>query len=253
VIPGIFVTGTGTDVGKTVVTAGVLRWLRRNFVEPNAAMVMKPVQTGCELDSAGRMRAPDVEFVLRAAEIKADDETVAHAVPYRFAPACSPHLAARMAGERIELDKILASAEWLAGRYGRLVLEGAGGLAVPLNESQTMLDLISELRMPVLLVGHSGLGTINHTLLSLEALRRRGCDVAGVMLNEKQPVAEAERYIHEDNVHAIERFGEVAVRHIPYLRTAAEAPSGAAAHADFDFAVLDAIVDHCRFIKECLL
>jgi dethiobiotin synthetase len=100
--------------------------------------------------------------------------------------------------------------------------------------------------------------TINHTLLSLEALRRRGCDVAGVMLNETQPVAQAERYIHEDNVHAIEHFGEVAVRHIPYLRTAAEAPfesgSGAAAHTtEFQFATLDAIVDHCRFVKECLL
>lgn len=247
-IPGIFIAGTGTDVGKTVATAGVLRWLHRNDAAAGSAtaMVMKPVQTGCEVDSAGRMRAPDIDFVLRAAgvaaDVYADEQTLAHIAPYRFVPACSPHLAARMAGQRIEVEEILASARWLAGRYRRLVVEGAGGLAVPLNESQTMLDLACAMGMPVLLVGHSGLGTINHVLLSLEAIRRSGCAVLGVILNDTRPVAEAERYIHEDNANAVASFGKVRVTRIPYL---ANAPGGPP-----EMERLDASLEQCEFLRE---
>jgi len=179
--PGIFVAGTGTDVGKTVVTAGVLRFLRRHG---EAAMAMKPVQTGCESGPQGRMRAPDIDFVLHAAGLTADEETLTHLAPYCFAPACSPHLAARLAGQRIEMETIAASAQWLAERYPRLVVEGAGGVLVPLNETQIILSIAWELGLPVLLVGHSGLGAINHVLLSLEAIRRRGCEVLGVVLNK---------------------------------------------------------------------
>ncbi len=243
-IPGIFITGTGTDVGKTVVTAGVLRWLRGHSpaADSSAAMVMKPVQTGCQLCADGRMIVPDIDFVLRAANVAVDEETLSHLSPYRFEPACSPHLAARMAGTRIEIDRILASAEWLASRYQRVVVEGAGGLAVPLNERQTMLELAWEMGMPVLLVGHSGLGTINHVLLSLEAIRRRGCKVLGVILNDIRPVPGADEYIHEDNVRSIESFGKVRVTRIPYL----SGPSGELP----EIGRLDASFEHCDFLKE---
>jgi dethiobiotin synthetase len=274
-IPGIFIAGTGTDVGKTMVTAGVLRWLRRRgfaelpglaelpkltrsaaaagSVDTGAAMAMKPVQTGCEVDREGRMRAPDIDFVLRAAGVAVDEETLSHLAPYRFAPACSPHLAARMAGQRIEMDAILASARWLAARYRQLVVEGAGGVMVPLNESQTMLDLAWEMRMPVLLVGHSGLGTINHVLLSLEAIRRRGCEVLGVILNDTQPVAEAERYIAEDNVRTIECLGKVGVVRTPYLRMHLREAPQPSAEEPLQMAALDAILAGCDFLRECPL
>jgi dethiobiotin synthase len=243
-IPGIFITGTGTDVGKTLVTAGVLRWLRgrSSAAHSSAAMVMKPVQTGCQLCADGQMIVPDIDFVLRAAEVAVDEETLSHLSPYRFQAACSPHLAARMAGTRIEIDRILASAKWLASRHQRLVVEGAGGVAVPLNECQTMLDLAWELGMPVLLVGHSGLGTINHVLLSLEAIRRRGCKVLGVMLNDIRPVAGADEYIHEDNVRAIESFGKVRVTRIPFLSEPPGEPP--------EMGRLDASLEHCDFLKE---
>jgi dethiobiotin synthase len=238
-IPGIFIAGTGTDVGKTVVTAGVFRWLRQHS---SSAMVMKPVQTGCRVGEDGRMIAPDIDFVLQAANVDVDQETLAHLAPYLFGPACSPHLAARMAGQRIEIDKILASARWLASRHQRLVVESAGGVAVPLNESQTMLDLAWELGMPVLLVGHSGLGTINHVLLSLEAIRRRGCNLLGVILNDIAPVSGPDSYIHDDNVRAIESFGKVqGVTHIPYL---GDPP---------DMGRLDSSLHNCEFLKECRL
>lgn len=238
-IPGIFIAGTGTDVGKTVVTAGVLRWLRR---DSSAAMVMKPVQTGCQVGEDGRMIAPDIDFVLRAANVAVDKETLSHLAPYLFTPACSPHLAARMAGERIDIGEILASAQWLADRHQRLVVESAGGVAVPLNESQTMLDLAWEMGMPVLLVGHSGLGTINHVLLSLEAIRGRGCNLLGVILNDIAPVSAADSYIHDDNVRAVESFGKVrGVTRIPYLGAPPEMEQ------------LDSSLHHCEFLKECRL
>lgn len=235
-IPGIFVTGTGTDVGKTLVTAGVLRWLRG---QGSAAMVMKPVQTGCRVGADGRMVAPDIDFVLRAAELAVDPETRSHLSPYLFEAACSPHLAARMANQRVEIDRILNSARWLAGHHPRLVVEGAGGVAVPLNESQTMLDLAWEMGMPVLLVGHSGLGTINHVLLSLEAIQRRGCTLLGVILNDICPVSASDSYIHEDNVRAIESFGKLrAVTRIPYLG------------AQPEMSRLDSSLRNCEFLKE---
>jgi dethiobiotin synthase len=214
-ISGIFISGTGTGVGKTMVTTGVVRYL---LSKGAPAMVMKPVQTGCRRSPDGLLRAPDVEFVLRATGLTPDEETAPHLAPYLFEPACSPHLAARMAGQNVTMVRILNSAEWLARRYEPLVVEGAGGLAVPLNERELMLDLIAELALPVLLVGHSGLGTINHTLLSIEALRRRDIRVAGIVLNETQPVFPTERYIHDDNLRTIIAMGEIAsVTRIPYL------------------------------------
>jgi dethiobiotin synthetase len=233
-IPGIFITGTGTGVGKTVTTAGVLRWLRKRSIN---AIAMKPVQTGAVTASDGRMLAPDAEFALRAASLDVDAATWAHISPYLFPPACSPHLAARLTGRPITIANIMQSAHWLAARHDLLVVEGAGGLMAPLNEDQTMLDLAGALAMPVLLVGPSGLGVINHVLLSLEALRQRSREVMGVILNDAQPVPESERYICEDNVRTIEWFGHIRVlARVPYL-----------GHHP-DLSQLDASLAHCNFL-----
>jgi dethiobiotin synthase len=233
-ISGMFVTGTGTDVGKTLVVAGVMRWFLKRGVN---AMVMKPVQTGAECDAEGRSVAPDVEFVLRAAELSLDEETRGRVAPYLFEPACSPHLAARLADCPIRIEKIRECAQWLAERHDRLVVEGAGGLMVPLGDAGTMLDLVAALGLPTLLVGHSGLGTINHVLLSLDALRRRGITPMGVILNDCQPVPEASRFIHDDNVEAIEAFGSIRVlARVPYLGP------------EPDLAMLDAALDGCDFM-----
>lgn len=232
-ISGVFIAGTGTDVGKTIATAAVLRWLRTRSI---AAMAMKPVQTGALVCDDGRIEAPDIGVVLQAAGATTDDETRAHLSPYLFRPACSPHLAARLAGEKISIDRILASAAWLGARHQWLVVEGAGGLAVPLNEDQTMLDLVEALALPVLLVGHSGLGTVNHVLLSLEALRQRGCKVVGVVLNDVQPVREDEAFLHDDNVGAIACFGRVQhVIRIPYLGKPPDLTALDASLGIFDF------------------
>ena len=241
-VRGIFIAGTGTGVGKSLITAGVLRRLQAHAPE---AIVMKPMQTGAEPVPGQGLAAPDVDFVLRAADLTVDPETLSHISPYIFATACSPHLAARLAGRPIDIDVILSSARWLAGRYRSLVVEGAGGLCVPLDDKgHTMLDLISALDLPVILVGHAGLGAINHALLSLTALHQNGCRVLGVVLNDTVPIEAEQAYIHDDNALVIARLGRAQVLRVPYLGPQQERAS--------NMAQLDALLDGTHCLKEAL-
>ena len=183
---GFFVTGTDTDVGKTLVSAWLLSHLD--------ACYWKPVQAGTDPET-------DAETVRRVAELPAD-----RILPeaYLLPEPQSPHEAARRAGITIDMAK-LAPPE--SDRL--LVVEGAGGLLVPLNDTSFVIDLATELQLPVILVARSTLGTINHTLLSLEALRRRGLVVAGVVMNGPET---------PHNRAAIERYGQTQViAEIPWL------------------------------------
>ncbi|HVB36720.1 MAG TPA: dethiobiotin synthase [Candidatus Acidoferrales bacterium] len=176
-----FITGTDTGVGKTVVSALLCAEL--------GAIYWKPIQTGTR---EGSDRAT-VMRIARMPKNRALPET------YRFAPPVSPHLAARLARVRIELRKIklpeIAPSE-------NVIVEGAGGALVPINGTQLMTDLMAHLNLPVLLVARTSLGTINHTLLSLAALRATRIDVRGVVM-----VGKANR----ENRAAIERYGEIEV------------------------------------------
>lgn len=212
---GLLITATGTDVGKTLVTTGLIRQCLARGID---AMVMKPVQTGACRDESGAWIAPDVETVCGGSGLRIAPEEFADVCPYVYEPACSPHLAARMAGEQISTDRIVAGARRLLERHGLLVVETAGGILVPLNDGQTTIDLAAALAMPVLLVGHSGLGTLNQVLLSLEAMRAKKLKVLGVVLNDRQPVPSGGRFIREDNIRAIEHYGQVRVlAGIPHL------------------------------------
>jgi len=177
---------------------------------------MKPVQTGAESVN-GRMVAPDLDVHHRAAEWTPPDGVIALMAPYLYEPACSPHLAGRMAGSYPEIARIVEAANTLSDRYAPLLVEGAGGVYAPVDEEKTMLDLMQTLGLPVILVAHRGLGTINHTLLSLEALRGAGLRVAGIVLNETQDV-EVD-FIRADNPDAIARLGRAPILgNIDYLR-----------------------------------
>lgn len=191
---GLFVTGTDTGVGKTVAAATLMH--RYRGVGP--LRYWKPIQTGVEIDD-------DTATVRRLGACSADelfDKGV------RLPKPVSPHLAAHWAGQRIGLAE-------LRGLIGNddggttWIVEGAGGLLVPINESQTMADWIAYLALPVLVVARTGLGTINHTLLTLEALQARGLRVAGVMM-----IGEP----NADNRAAIEQYGRVpVVAEMPFL------------------------------------
>ncbi len=225
---GVFITGTDTEVGKTIVTAGLLRQLRSAGV--NAA-TMKPVQTGAEESSDGKLTAPDLMVHHKAAGFTPPPDETELMAPYLYEPACSPHLAGRMAGRYPDIGHITDCARQLEARYEVLLVEGAGGVYAPLTESETMLDLMKALGYPVLLVAHRGLGTINHSLLSIEALRGHGLEILGVIFNETQDVEPD--FIKEDNPSAIESFGKVAILgNIDYLTELDSKPETAWAHFD---------------------
>ena len=191
---GLFVTGTDTGVGKTVVSAALMRRFRSRV----ALRYWKPIQTGIEHDDdtaeVGRL-GNCAECVLRRG--------------MRLPRPVSPHLAARAMNIAISLPSLLAmlQEEVPATRW---IVEGAGGALVPVNESETMVDFMKLLGLPLVVVARTSLGTINHTLLTLEALRRRSLEVAGVAM-----VGDP----HEDNRDAIERYGRVKViGELPCLR-----------------------------------
>jgi dethiobiotin synthetase len=198
---GIFVTGTDTGVGKTLIAAALIKACRAMGRD---AVPMKPVQTGCRR-SRGAWVAPDLETSLRASRIRVSAAERLWMAPYCFGPACSPHLAARGAGIRISLPRIRQAFRRLARLHDIVVVEGAGGVLVPLDDRLTMLDLMVDLGLPVLLVARPGLGTINHTLLSLHALRRAGRTVVGVVFNSACPGRQGA--IERDNRQTIERMG----------------------------------------------
>jgi len=214
---GLFVTGTDTGIGKTALSALLLAELRRRNI--NAAP-MKPAQTGC-MPVASCLSVPDLDYSLSMASMKVDAATYQSMSPYQFEPACSPHLAAEMAGTEIDMAEMVMAARTLASDYEFVIAEGAGGIIVPLNRHETMLDLMQALKFPVLLAARPGLGTINHTLLSLRALRSVGLDIAGMVFVARTD--DEPGFIEEDNRTTIEQFGKVPVLGtIPYCAQLAD-------------------------------
>lgn len=198
-IRGLFVTGTDTGVGKTVVTAALAAALRAQGLN---AGVWKPVQSGTLLGSG----ASDAERLLQYTGMNERAEAVA---PFTFAAPLTPLLAAKQAGLTLTLQEIVAAGEPLMNRYGSLLIEGAGGVAVPLTDDALVADLISELRIPALIVARSGLGTINHTLLTVSFLRQYKIPIIGFILNDGESTS-----IHDDpsivtNAELIERYSGI--------------------------------------------
>ncbi|MGM0434916.1 MAG: dethiobiotin synthase [Pseudomonadota bacterium] len=176
-----FITGTDTDSGKTVVTAGLLRLAARNGLSTRA---MKPLASGCEQTSEG----------LRNADALALSQAMTEAMPYEsvnpvaLEPAIAPHVAAREAGRRISAERLAGFCRGAMMRPADLFLvEGAGGWRVPLNDHETWRDLVSDLQLPVILVVGLRLGAINHALLSAELIQHDGCRLAGWVANRCTP------------------------------------------------------------------
>jgi dethiobiotin synthetase len=195
---GVFVTGTGTEVGKTVVAAVIARTLREAGV---SVAVFKPVETGL-----GEEAEPDHSVLRRAAGSTQSDEEIA---PYRFRPAASPHLAAELAGERIEPSGLVEAAKRAGAGSDFLVCEGVGGILVPLTRGYLVRDLALDLHLPVVISAIPGLGTINHTLLTIEAVRAVGLDVRCVVLT---PWPDEPGGVERSNRETIAALGQVEVK-----------------------------------------
>ncbi|HTG01786.1 MAG TPA: dethiobiotin synthase [Nitrospirota bacterium] len=172
----LFITGTDTGVGKTYVASGIASAFRRRGFDVG---VMKPVETGCPV-RAGRLYPRDA-LRLRAASGSRDKLDLVN--PYRFMKPLAPSVAAEFEGKEIDIEHILAAYRELLSRHDRLIIESAGGIMVPITGSFTFLDLAEMISAPVFVVARPGLGTINHTMLTLAALRQRSIEVAGIIIN----------------------------------------------------------------------
>jgi len=183
---GLFVTGTDTNVGKTVVSAALLHRCRRL----GPVGYWKPIQTGVPDDDTAVVR-----------ELASCSGAELYDIGVRLPRPLSPHLAAELCGQTIEMESILHIAQQ-ADPDRCWIVEGAGGVLVPINRERLMIDLMAALRLPAVVVARSSLGTINHTLLTLEALRARAIEVFGVVIaGDPNP----------HNRRAIETYGAVAI------------------------------------------
>jgi len=200
---GIFVTGTSTEVGKTVVAAAIARTLT---AEGERVTVFKPAVTG--LDEGVET---DHELLRRASGSGQSDEEIA---PYRYGPPASPHLAAALAGEEIDPEQLRAAAAAAAQGADAIVCEGVGGFLVPLSPTYLVRDLAVDLGYPLVVVASPGLGTINHTLLTIEAARAAGLEVAAVVLN---PWPAEPSQIESDNRRTIADLADVEVLTLPQV------------------------------------
>jgi dethiobiotin synthetase len=174
---GIFITGTDTGVGKTYVATGIAKALRYAGIDVG---VMKPAETGCS-SSCGKLIPSDAQALVKAAAVR---DSLSLVNPYRFRAPVAPSVASRIERKKIDPDLIIKSFRTLSQRHPFMIVEGAGGIMVPLAEGYLFLDLAEAIGLPVVIVARPGLGTINHTLLTIEVLRTRGIRIAGVVIND---------------------------------------------------------------------
>jgi dethiobiotin synthetase len=211
---GIFITGTDTGVGKTWVTAGIAGVLHERRYSVG---VWKPVQSGVHLGDP----EADSYLLKQWSGIEEDERRIA---TYTFPQPVSPALAAELDGREIEVDKLLQAHRELTDSYDPLLVEGAGGLAVPLREDFLIIDLAKKLGYPLLIVGRPGLGTVNHTLQTISYAKQAGLDIIGIILNGypmewfSRSSMDAADLSLQSNPYWIEHFSGVKViGQLPYM------------------------------------
>jgi dethiobiotin synthetase len=215
--PGMLITGTNTEVGKTTVAAALAGALHRVGVRVG---ICKPIATGCERKPNYEVTATPVDddficadavIAARAAHLDTKDNMVMrYCSPLRFGITASPHISARLEGRTIDWKRVADAFDWWEENCDALLVEGAGGWLVPLDEHDfTVADLASALRLPVLVVTNAELGTLNYTALTVQAIRNRGLTVAGVVINR---VPAKRSLVHETNLSELPRFCGSPVR-----------------------------------------
>jgi dethiobiotin synthetase len=202
-ISDFFIVGTDTGVGKSMVSLLLMQLL---FAKGYAPFYLKPFQTGCADPCAADS---DAKFIYdHTPELKGEDP--AQSVIYCYPEARAPYFAARKAGDEIDLAAVRKYVRKKRERYAPLVIEGAGGLLVPVNGKIMVADLAKELDCRPILVARAGLGTINHTLLSIEAMHRRQIEIHAVVFTDAGAIPVNKDLVTE-NIGAVEKFGGVKV------------------------------------------
>jgi dethiobiotin synthetase len=201
-IPGLFITGTDTEVGKTVVAGAIADSFRRRG---KTVAVCKPCATGCVHRREGWV-SEDAEFLAHCADTRHPLDLVC---PQRYAEALAPAVAAERAGTPLDWSAIDRAIATMTQGADVLIVEGVGGVAVPMDAKHTVADMMAWLGLPAVIVAKAGLGTINHTLLTAWALRQRNVAIAGVVMN-RYP-AETPGLAEETNPRAIEKWGKLPI------------------------------------------
>jgi dethiobiotin synthetase len=199
---GLFVTGTDTNVGKTHLASMIIRDLRQSGHRVGA---YKPACSGAVIDAKGD-RWDDIERLRSALGAEYPDDLIC---PQRFLAPLAPPMAARAEGRQVDFDLLVHGAEHWQPHADLLIVEGAGGLLAPVAEAKTVADLAIAIGYPLIIVARCGLGTINHTLLTVEAARHRGLSVAGIVLNQSRP--EDDFALAESNATAIAAHGQIPI------------------------------------------
>jgi dethiobiotin synthetase len=210
----VFITATGTDIGKTFLTEGLIRHIRG---AGGAVAAIKPIVSGFD---PGAWEESDPAVLLAALGRPVALEEVERISPWRFKAPLSPHMAGRREGRAIVFQDVVEFCRRsMAGNHGVLLIEGVGGIMVPFDDRRTVLDLMSVLRIPVILVAGSYVGTISHTLSALEVMARRNLDIAAVVVSE----SEGSSASLEETVGTVERFADaIDVVGIPRLAPGAD-------------------------------
>lgn len=207
---GFFITGTDTGVGKTVTTACLLSLYRKHRMNVG---VMKPIETGVDPECSSSANS-DAKFLM---EIARCSDPLSLISPIRLKTAASPYQAAKMEHQTIDIDRIINSFRQLAGKYENMLVEGVGGLLVPIRSNYLICDLIRDLGLPLLVVGKNALGTLNHTLLTLRAAQQADIAVRGVILT-RSTEAGGKDGIEQGHAEIISELSGVPVLgEIPFL------------------------------------
>jgi len=208
---GLFVTGTDTEVGKTVIAGAIAMLLRSRGMRVG---VFKPIATGCRRQVRLGLVSEDAEFLAHCADSMHDLQTIS---PCCYATPAAPVVAARHERRPIDFEAIALAYRRIVRECDFVIVEGVGGLLVPLVEQVTVAELAAKFALPLLIVGRASLGTINHTLLTVEAARRRGLSIAGIVLNFYRP--HSATLAEETNAEIIAEFGGVELPlMVPYDR-----------------------------------
>ena len=206
----VFITGTDTGAGKTIIT-GLLGWflLKKGY----RVITQKWIQTGSSNFSA------DIASHLRLMGIRKHDieNYLPYISPYTFKFASSPHLAAGLEKKAINADKIKKSFEFLQKRFDFVIVEGIGGALVPFNKKKLVIDIAKKLSLPILIVAENKLGAVNHTLLTIEAIKKRNMEMIGIIFNNRH--RRTNNIILDDNVNIIKKLtGEKILGILPYTK-----------------------------------
>ena len=195
----IFIVGTNTDIGKTFVAGGIINTLNK---KNKNVCYFKPIQSGVSTDEGCSLT--DVDFIKKVSSIKQDPSEMN---VYSFKEPLSPHLAAKRENTLVDIKKILKKYKELKNQYDYIVIEGAGGVIVPITEDYYIHDLIKDLNSKVIVVADSKVGTINHTCLTIDFLKKQNIEVSAVVINKYKG-----NFYEDDNIKMIEKISNTKIK-----------------------------------------